>query len=74
MGSIWDTLPDGHLTFRFFANDTAEHINNVEITIIKDTSEDSGPEILGFNNAIIIGSILASMGFLAFKNKKKKII
>ncbi len=71
-GSIWDALPDGNHIFRFFANDTVGHGTIVEISISKDTSVDSGPEIPGFSLVIVIGTILASIGFSASKIKKKK--
>ena len=69
---IWDSLPDGNHIFRFFANDTLGHGTIVEISISKYTSVDTEPGIPGFSLVIVIGTILASIGFSAYKIKKKK--
>ena len=70
--STWDSLEDGLITIRFYANDTLGHENYVELTVIKDTSIASTPSIPGFQLGIgLCVIILVSMIKLY---RKKKII
>ena len=74
-GSIWDAVADGNHVFRFYANDTAGNEFNVEITINKDTSVDvPEPAIPGFNNSVLITTLVVFIGLMVIKIKKKKII
>ena len=68
---IWETLPDEPITLRFYAYDTLGNINFKEVIVIKDTSVDQQPQILGYNfNIILIITILGI--FLIIRNKYKQ--
>ena len=68
---IWESLPDGYITLRFYANNTLGNINFKEVIVIKDTSVDQQPQILGYNfNIILIITILGI--FLIIRNKYKQ--
>ena len=68
---IWESLPDGYITLRFYANNTLGNINFKEVIVIKDTSVDQQPQILGYNFHIIL--IITILGiFLIIRNKYKQ--
>ena len=52
--SIWNIIPSGNITIRFFANDTATNFNYDEVIIIKKIRP---PAISGYNIFLILGVI-----------------
>ncbi len=56
--TLWDSLDDGYITIRFYANDTLGHEGYAEVIIIKNTSTGPGtPVIIGFDIFTIIAMI-----------------
>ncbi|MFW9873096.1 MAG: NosD domain-containing protein [Candidatus Thorarchaeota archaeon] len=54
--ALWDSLLNGYVTIRFYANDTLGNVNFDEVTIVKDAPvPPSSPRIPGYNLIIILG-------------------
>lgn len=61
---LWDSLADGDITIRFYANDTLGHVGYAEVIITKNTNMGSGtPVIIGFDTftIIVIISLITTM-------------
>ncbi|MHA1625129.1 MAG: right-handed parallel beta-helix repeat-containing protein [Promethearchaeota archaeon] len=68
--NIWDSLDDGEITIRFYANDTLGHEGYSEVIIIKNTSTGSGtPVILGFDTFTVIAIISLITTILIWRKK-----
>jgi parallel beta-helix repeat protein len=56
---LWDTLTEGNVIIRFYANDSIGNIGFQEITIIKATPQPIPPEIPGYDILLLVGIISA---------------
>ena len=72
--TLWNQLPNGYITIRFYANDTLGNINFDEVIVVKDTPTPSPPPagIPGYNLFIIIG-IFSLMVVIIIKSIKIKL-
>ncbi len=65
--TLWESLSDGPITIRFYANDTVGNINYLEITIEKQTEQSPGDEDYLMEiillATLIIGVIAAALTF-----------
>ncbi len=68
--SAWNSLTDGTITIRFYANDTAGNEVYSEVSIVKDTSTAPTPGIPGFN-VIIALSVIFLVSVVIITRKKK---
>ena len=55
---LWDMLPEGNVTIRFYANDSIGNLNFQEITIVKAIPQPSPLEIPGYNILFLVGIIV----------------
>jgi len=56
--SVWDTLPDGHVTLKFYAKDEAGNVGQSSVTITKrTTSEPLPPGIPGYDIYLLLGAL-----------------
>ena len=55
--ALWDALPEGNITIRFYANDTIGNVNFQEITVVKEITQTSPPEIPGYDLLLLVGFI-----------------
>jgi len=71
--SLWNQLPNGNITIRFYANDTQGYIGFSEVTIVRNVPTPTVPqEIPGYNLIILIGiTILITISTLKFKYNTK---
>jgi len=68
--SLWDSLDDGEITIRFYANDTLGHEGYAEVIIIKNTSTGPGtPVIIGFDIFTIIAMISLITTIMIWRKK-----
>jgi len=69
---LWNALPNGYVTLKFYANDTLGNIDFDEIIIVKDTPTPPGNGgIPGYNLFIFIGIIsLMTLIIIKFRHKK----
>jgi hypothetical protein len=69
--SLWDDLPDGHVTLRFYAKDEAGNVGYSSVTITKrTTSEQVPPGISGYNLYLLIGTLSVISALLIRKRLK----
>ena len=68
--SAWNSLTDGTITIRLYANDTAGNEEYSEVSIVKDTSTAPTPGIPGFN-VIITLSVISLVSMIIITRKKK---
>jgi len=54
--TLWDSLSEGDITLKFYANDTVGNVDHVQLIIIK--AELPSSNILGYNLFILIGAII----------------
>jgi len=72
---IWDSLDDGYIIIRFYANDTLGHESYAEVSITKNTYIEPGPEpepvpeIPGFDTFTIIAMISLITTILIWRKK-----
>ena len=57
--TLWDALPEGNVTIRFYASDSAGNIGFQDITVIKEISQTPPPGIPGFDLLFLLGIISA---------------
>ena len=57
--ALWDALPEGNVTIRFYASDSAGNIGFQEVTVVKEISQTSPPGIPGFDMLFLVGIISA---------------
>ena len=63
--TLWNQLPNGYVTIRFYANDTLGNINFDEVIVVKDTPTPSPPlGIPGYNVFILLGVISLIAAFI----------
>jgi len=68
--SVWNSLTDGTITIRFYANDTAGNEVYSEVSIVKYAASTPTPGIPGFN-VIITLSVIFLVSIVIIKRKKK---
>ncbi|MFX1572305.1 MAG: TIR domain-containing protein [Promethearchaeota archaeon] len=67
---LWDSLPKGNVTVRFYANDLAGNIGFEEISIIKSYKQNKFPiELIALISVIAIGSTIVLSGVIVRKKK-----
>lgn len=69
--SLWEQIPDGQVTLRFYAEDKAGNIGYTDIIISKETPK-SSDAIPGYDTIILIGSICLGVLLIWKKITKKK--
>jgi len=67
--SIWDSIPSGQVTIKFYANDSAGNAMFDEVTIIKKVSSENPPAIPGFNLLALLGITLTTMLIIGQRKK-----
>jgi len=68
---LWDSLPDGDITIRFYANDTLGNTDFAEVTITKSIPQtQNSPTISGYNPLFFLGLITITMIILIKKLRK----
>ena len=55
--TLWDALPEGNVTIRFYANDTLGRIGFQEVTVTKTIPQSPLPGIPGFDILLLVGII-----------------
>jgi len=74
--SVWNSLADGIIAIKFYANDTAGNEAYSEVSIVKFTDTDPVPDpasgIPGFN-VIIMLSVIFLVSVVIIRRKKKKL-
>lgn len=65
--TLWDGVPEGNVTIRFFANDTIGNVNYQEVTIIKTTPQSNPPEIHGYNIFFLVGFLSVMVAIIIRK-------
>jgi len=70
----WESLHNGYITIRFYANDTFGHLNFDEVIIVKNTpSTSQPPRIPSYNLSLLLGTIsLFTIITIKLKYYKKK--
>jgi hypothetical protein len=69
--SVWDSLPDGHVTLRFYAKDEAGNVGQSSVTITKrTTTEPLPPGIPGYDLYLLIGALSVISALLIRKRVK----
>ncbi|MHA1197409.1 MAG: NosD domain-containing protein [Promethearchaeota archaeon] len=71
---IWNALPDGNITIRFYARDLAQNIVFAEITIIKKTFHAAVPAIPSYNIILLLLGIAFVTTVVILKKKTNPII
>jgi len=66
----WNTLPNGQVTIRFYANDTLGNLGTALIVVIKDVFQQTPPGISGFNPILIL--LITTIGMLGISWRIKK--
>ena len=71
----WDTVPEGYVTIRFYANDTQGNLYYDDVIVVKDTSTPSPSPggIPGYNTLLLIGIICVVSVILIKKRNKNKV-
>jgi len=54
---LWDALPEGNVTIRFYAKDSVGNIGFQEVTVVKTISQSSTSGIPGYNVLFLLGII-----------------
>ena len=67
--AAWNSLDNGHITIRFYANDTLGNLAYQEVIVIK--SFPSQPIIPGYNIFLLIGAMSALLIIIIRKQKQK---
>jgi len=57
--TLWDALPRGNVTIRFYANDSVGNVNFQEVTVVKEITQASPLVIPGYDLFSLLGIILA---------------
>ncbi len=73
--SGWNTLPNGNITIRFYANDTVGNINFKEVIVIKniDTKNNKNPSIIGFDFSLLICVLIFSSIIIILKFRDRRV-
>ena len=65
---LWDTLPEGNITIRFYASDSAGNIGFQEVTVVKEITQPSPPGISGYNLLFLLG-IISAVAIIIIKKR-----
>ena len=73
--TLWNQLPNGYVTIRFYANDTLGNISFDEVIVVKDTPTPTPPPgaIPGYNVIILLGTISLIAAFIIRSKFNKNI-
>jgi len=66
--ALWDALPEGNVTIRFYAKDSAGNIGFQEVTVVKTISQSNLPEIPGYNIILLLG-IVSTIAVIIVKKR-----
>ena len=66
--ALWNSLPEGSITIRFYANDTAGNIGFQEVTVVKTISQPPPPGIPGYNILFLLG-IVSTVAVIIVKKR-----
>ena len=75
--TIWNDLPNGYVTIRFYANDTMGNMNYDEVIVMKSTPAHSTPTnaIPGYDILILLGVItIISASIIRIKKLRNRIL
>ena len=67
---IWDALPGGNITIRFYASDLAGNSGFQEVTVVKEITQPSPPGIPGYDIILLVG-IISVMVVIIIKKRVK---
>jgi predicted pyridoxine 5'-phosphate oxidase superfamily flavin-nucleotide-binding protein len=72
--TLWNQLPNGYVTIRFYANDTRGNISFDEVIIVKDTPTPSSPPggIPGYNTLLLLG-IISTISVIILKKRLNRL-
>jgi len=70
---LWDTLPEGNITIRFYASDLAGNKGFQEVSVIKDTSQPTPPGIPGYDLLFLVG-IISVMVVIIIKKRVQYLV
>lgn len=71
----WLNYPNGPITIRFYANDTAGNVESEHTTVIKDlppTDGDGGRRIPGYDTSLVYATFLALLCIILVLNRKNR--
>jgi parallel beta-helix repeat protein len=71
--ALWDTLPEGNVTIRFYANDTVGNVYFQEIIIIKAIPQLNPPEIPGYDILLFLVGLISVMVVILIKKRIKHL-
>ena len=71
--ALWDALPEGNVTFRFYANDSIGNIGFQEVTVVKEITQTSPLVIPGYNLLFLLG-IISTVAVIIVKKRVNHII
>jgi len=69
-GTGWDSLPNGQVTIRFYANDTLGKLGTALVVVIKDVQQPTPPGIPGFNPIVML--FITAIGILSISWRLKE--
>ncbi|HEC37719.1 hypothetical protein LCGC14_0720300 [marine sediment metagenome] len=71
---LWEKMPNGYISIKFYVNDTLGNIGFNEVIIVKDTPTSNSPPggIPGYNTFLLIGIIFVVSVILIKKRNKIK--
>ena len=55
--ALWDLLPEGNVTIRFYANNTSGMMGYQEVTVVKNISQSNPLGIPGYNILLLLGMV-----------------
>jgi hypothetical protein len=64
----WSALPEGNITITFYANDTLGNEASEYVTVVKEISQPSLPEIPGYNILLLLG-IVSTIAVIIVKKR-----
>ncbi|MFX0104714.1 MAG: NosD domain-containing protein [Candidatus Hodarchaeota archaeon] len=68
---LWDELPNGYVTIKFYANDTFGHLDFDEVIVVKDAPTPGKGTIPSYNLFVLLG-IISLMALIVIKFKLNK--
>ncbi|GAG95284.1 unnamed protein product, partial [marine sediment metagenome] len=72
--TLWNQLPNGYVTIRFYANDTLGNINFDEVIVVKASPTANPPSggIPGYNIIFLLGTISLITALIIRREFNKK--
>ena len=68
--TMWEDLPRGNISIRFYANDTRENVAYVEVIVFKDFPPKSVPAIPGYSLILVIG-VITIISVVSIKRQRR---